>query len=145
MDRWTADETLCAAVPVANVFTGRIPQTELYDFPYVSIIYAGGRQTSRSDKTRITHGPVSFHIWVDEDDLETGMGIAEIISDRFEGRCWSLTDDDKVFDFLDEGEAMARQIDMPTKKAWEVVKLFTACIMRTITEHDDECCTYSGI
>lgn len=137
--RWRENATLCALVPFASVFTGRVPQTELYDFPYVRISSTRGLPTLRSDKTQYNHVPLSFHIWVDEDELETGEEIAEAISDAFANTCWYLDATDKVIDVRDEGEPGAHQTDTPTIKAWEVIKMFTVCIERARVDTDD-CC-----
>ena len=137
--RWAADSTLCAKIPFAKVFTGRVPQTQLYAFPYVSVLATGGAQTLRTDKTQYSHGPLSFHIWVDESKLEFGEETAELIANAFANRCWRIDDNAKVIDVLDEGEPLAIQTDLPTVKAWEVVKLLTVCIERTRVD-PAECC-----
>lgn len=137
---WEESESLCALIPFERVFTGRIPQTELVRLPYVSIISATGGKTTRSDKARYSHGPVSFHIWLDDSALEYGHRVAEAIADVYADRCWSLGDGDKVIDVLDEGEPLSRQTVLPNVKIWEVVKLFTVCIERARADHSDECC-----
>jgi hypothetical protein len=140
-DIWENDAELTALIPFDRVFTGRVPQTELQRFPYVSILSPGGRQFRRSDKARHTFAPVFFHIWLDEDKLETGERVADKISDVYADRCWFLTPVAKVNDVLDEGEPSLRQPLMPTIKAWEVVKMLTFLIERARTAHDDECCS----
>ena len=137
---WNNNAALCALIPFNRVFTGRIPQTELYRFPYVSILATQGSQTHRTDKTRYSHGPVSFHIWVDDAQLELAETVAQAITDAYADRCWSLSDDAKVIDVLDLGEATAIQTDLPNVKAWEVIKLFIVCVQRARIDRTDECC-----
>lgn len=136
---WRDSQDLCALVPYVRVYTGRVPQTELYKFPYVSILATQGSQLHRTDKTRYSSGPVTFHVWVDEDELETGERIAQAITDEYADRCWDLCGEGTVIDMLDEGEACAEQVDHATIKAWEVIKLFTAIIERPRVERT-ECC-----
>ena len=150
---WRDSPTLRALVPFERVFTGRIPQTELVDFPYVSILTGPGRQWSRSDKARYSYAPLSFHIWTNEDQLETAVeDICRAISDTYAERCWPLTANDasdndcystgidQVIDVLDEGEPIQHQPAPPTIKAWEVVKLFTVCLERARVDRHEECC-----
>lgn len=144
-DIWENDTDLCALIPFNRVFTGRVPQTELQRFPYVSIIATSGRQFRRSDKARHTFSPVFFHIWVDEDRLEYGERVAETISNVYADRCWFLTASSKVNDVLDEGDPSVKQPPMPTIKAFEVVKLLTFLVERDRTTHSDECCSDGSI
>jgi len=141
---WEESTTLCALIPFNRVFTGRVPQTELYRFPYVSVIATQGRSTYRTDKTRGSHGPLSFHIWVDDARLETAETVADAITSAYADRCWNLSASARVIDVLDEGEPVAHQTDLPSVKAWEVVKLFTVCIERNRTDHGDDCCASVG-
>jgi hypothetical protein len=131
--KWKRSEALCQLIPFGRVFTGRVPSTELYKFPYVSILSAQGSQTHRTDKSRYSHGPLSFHIWVDDAALEDALTVAEAISAEYADKCWSLGEGANVIDVLDEGEPMAHQTDLPNIKAWEVVKLFIVCIERLRT------------
>jgi hypothetical protein len=124
------------------VFVGRIPQTEQYKFPYVSLLATTGVQTHRTDKTRYSIGPLSFHVWVDDSQLEFGEEVAQAITDAYADRCWIIDERAKVIDVLDEGEAEAHQTDLPNVKAWEVVKLFTVCIERLRVDRSlESCCT----
>ena len=136
---WDSTPALCALVASNRVFTGRIPQSELYRFPYVSIIATAGVQTHRTDKTRYSSGPLSFHIWVDDARLETGETIAQTIVDTYADRCWALSDTAQVIDVRASGEPVSRQTDLPAVKAWEIVVLFTVQIKRDrVTQ--GECC-----
>ena len=137
-DIWNGSAPLCALIPFAKVFTGRLPNVEGYPFPYVSIMATLGSQTDRTNKTRYSHGPVSFHIWVDDTQLEFGETVAQAITDVYADRRWDLGNGASVIDMLDEGEAMAHQTTLPTVKAWEVVKLFTACLCRNRVPHVDQ-------
>ena len=142
-ERWRDNAVLIdptTGVPFARVFTGRVPQTELYKFPYVSILVSQGYSRKRTDKTRYSHSPVTFHLWVDEDHLEFAETLAAKIADAYADTCWKLTETDKVIDFLDEGEPLVHQTNLPNVKAWEVVKLFTAVIERARVDRDAECC-----
>ena len=141
---WRDDATLCALIPWSRVFTGRIPSTELYAMPFVSISATAGRGTRRSDKSRLSHGPLSFSIWVDDAQLEFGEKVADAITDAYADRCWPLSARAQVFDVLDEGEPSAHQTDLPNIKAWEVVKLFTVCIERQRVDRSAECCVQSS-
>ena len=136
---WENAEALCALVPFARVFTGRVPQTELYQFPYVSILSTVGSRTGRSDKARYSSGPVSFHIWVDDNALETGLTIANAITDAYADTCWIIGDTATILDVLDEGEPSAYQTQLPGIKAWEIVKLLTVHISRERVD-SDVCC-----
>jgi hypothetical protein len=139
---WRVTPDLYNLIPFDRVFTGRIPQTELYRFPYVSILVTQGTSKGRSTKTRHSIGPVSFHIWVDDANLETAETVAEAIADAYADRCWLLGSSARVLDVIDSGEAMAHQTDMPNVKAWEVIKLFLVLIERDRADHDDDdCCT----
>ncbi len=140
-DIWESTPALTDMVPHARVFSGRVPQTEMYRFPYVSILATQGGHNSRTDKSRYSHGPVSFHIWVDDSRLEFAETLAELITQTYTDRCWPLSDSAAVIDVLDEGEPTAHQTDLPSVKAWEVVKLFTVFIERLRVDHDDDCCT----
>lgn len=138
--RWEADATLCALIPYNRVFTGRVPQTELFDFPYVSILVSQGYSSYRSDKTRGSRGPVSFHIWVDDARLEQdGFAVAEAIRNAFADKCWAISDDASVIDVLDGGEPDAKQVPIPGIKAWEVIQMFIFCVERARVDAD-ECC-----
>ena len=141
--KWQNSAALCDAatgVPHDRVFTGRIPQTKQYRFPYVSILTTRGWQTGRTDKTRLSAAVVSFHIWVDDDDLEFAQTLADAIADEFADRCWPISDTASVLDVLDGGEAVAHQTTLPTVKAWEVIKMLTFIIERDRTDHYDDCC-----
>ena len=142
---WENNQTLCALLPFDRVFTGRVPGTELYRFPYVSIMAGQGSQYHRSDKNHLSFGPLSFHIWVDDARLEYAETVADAIMQVYADRCWPISDDARVIDVLDEGEPMAHQTDLPNVKAWEVVKLFTVCVERDRVDHSEEdgCCTSS--
>jgi len=140
---WKNSASLCDAttgVPHERVFTGRIPQTKQYAFPYVSILVVGGGQTGRTDKTRYSRALMSFHIWVDDDDLEFAHELATVISDEYADNCWQIDSTSKVLDITDEGEPNAHQTTLPTTKAWEVVKLFTVFIERQRADQDNQCC-----
>jgi hypothetical protein len=139
---WESTPALCALIPFSRVFTGRIPSTTQYKFPFVSILATQGSQNIRSDKTRYSHGPLSFHVWVDDAALEFGEVVAEEITKTYADRTWTLSSTAKVIDCLDEGEPTAHQTDLPNIKAWEVVKLFTVCLMRDRVDHSGE--AYSG-
>jgi hypothetical protein len=139
-DIWKNTPALYNKVPFDRVFVGRVPSTKLYRFPYVEILASQGRQTYRTDKTRAGHGPLSFHIWVDDAELEFAESVALAITNSYADRCWALSSGARVLDCLDEGEPMARQTDMPNVKAWEVVKLFTVLVERDRPDREDECC-----
>lgn len=136
---WEANATLCGLVPYERVYTGRIPQTEQYRFPYVSIMATQGSMLHRTDKSRYTRGPLSFHIWVDDARLEYAESVAEEITNAFADKCWDISLTDKVIDVLDDGEACAHQTDMPNVKAWEVIKLFHVVIERQRVDAS-QCC-----
>jgi len=139
--KWAEDSTLEALIPVARVYTGRVPQTEIVNFPYVSVKAAQGGRRGRSDKKWYSFGPLSFHVWVEEDQLEFAHNVAEAISDCFADKCWNLSETGSVTDVLDEGEPMAHQTRLPAVRVWELVKLFTVYIERDRT--DPECCPES--
>jgi len=141
---WNGSATLKALVPFANVFTGRVPQTELYDFPYVSVVSGPGAWVRRTDKARYSNATLTFHIWVDANQLEQGHRIAEAIADAYADRCWQLGPNNFVRDVLDEGEPIAHQVSRPGVKIWEVVKMFTVCLERARADHTSECCEGSS-
>jgi len=129
-DRWSENATLCGLVPFSRVCTVRITQTELYRFPYVSILTSTGSPLFRTDKTRASAGPVTFHVWVDDDHLEYALDVAAAITEAYADTCWSLGGGSKVFDVGDGGEPLSVQVDLPTVKAWEVVKVMTFYVER---------------
>lgn len=136
---WEESTALSALLPHERVFTGRIPSTKQIAMPYCAIVATSGWTSHRTDKTRYSKVPVSFHVWVTDNDLETGLTIAKAITDTYAETCFSIINDDKVIDVLDEGEPMVSQINYPTLKAWEVVQMFTFCLERQRVTHD-ECC-----
>lgn len=127
---WENDAVLCSLIPFAQVFTGRIPKADANRFPYVSILFVPGRAYKRSSHSRLVTGVVSFHIWVDDADLEFGKTVAKAIADSYSDRAWALSSTDKVYDVEDMGEPLSHQTDLPSVKAWEVVKMFTVFIDR---------------
>jgi hypothetical protein len=127
---WEETPALCALVPYNRVFTGRIPATTHYPFPYVSILATSGVQTRRTDKTRYSSGPLTFHVWVDDAKLETGELIAATIVETYADRCWALSDTADVIDVRVSGEPAARQTLMPDVKAWEIIVACTVHIKR---------------
>lgn len=142
---WENSPELCEAVPFARVFTGRIPAAAIYRFPYVSIISTGGHRIHRTNRSHYHSSVVSFHIWVDDAKLESGIQIAELLAKTLSSRCYSLGGGDTIIDILDEGEASINQVDIPTFKAWEVIQLFSVRTMRTRTDYvevasSEECC-----
>lgn len=140
-DIWEGSAVLCALIPFDRVFTGRVPQTQQYPLPYCSILVTQGRQFDRSSKARYMRAPLAFHIWVDDADLSTGEAIAHALEDEYAERCWTVDTDTYVIDVLDEGPACIHQTELPTVKAWEVVKLFSLVIQRDRVSHDaDNCC-----
>jgi hypothetical protein len=138
---WQADSALCALVPFARFYTGRIPQTKTTQFPYVSLLVAAGISLYRTDKTRGTQSTVSFHVWVDDAHLEDGMTIAEAIGTMFADRILELSDTARIIDVLDGGEPTAQQVETPNVKAWEVIKLFFVHVERTRIDHQDDGCS----
>jgi hypothetical protein len=141
---WRDTPALCALVPFDRVYMGRVPGTELYCFPYVSLLAPPGSHTWRTDKTRVSQGPLSFHVWVDDAKLEYGLLVAEAITDAYADRCWPIGEASRVLDCLDEGEPMAVQPDHPTVKAWEVVKLFAVVVERDRVDRSGDCCVGDG-
>jgi hypothetical protein len=137
---WQGNEALCDLVPFSRVYTGRVPSTELQAMPYVSVIAGQGVQIGRSDKSRISEGPVSFSIWVADEQLEFGLEIAQAIADAYADNCWPLSETAKVFDCLDGGEPMTHQTDLPDVKAWEIIKLFHLKIERARVDREGQCC-----
>ena len=144
VERWEYSTALCKLIPWQRVFAGRIPQTELYKFPYVSVLCVAGGPRAITDKSIYTTGPVSFHIWVDDARLEFGYDVAEAIRAVFANQCWSLGDGSKVITCLDEGEPDAHQTDLPAVHAWEVVKLVTVCLERPRAASTGGCCDESS-
>lgn len=138
--KWSESTTLTALVPMTKFFVGRFPETTLYDFPYVSVLMGNGFATHRTDKTQINRVIISFHVWVDDYDLENGMEIAGVIGDVLSNRCWQMSDTAKVLDVMDLGEAVAHQVDTPTIKAWEVVKMLAFYVERQRITQTDDCC-----
>jgi hypothetical protein len=137
---WKNTGALTKLVAFDRVFTGRIPQTEQYHFPYVSILLTGGRMVHRSSQARYSQQPLSFHIWVDDAALATGEAIEQAIADAYADRCWFVDDFTRVFDVLDEGPGIRHQTDLPSVKAWEIVKLFALCVECKRVDRTNECC-----
>jgi hypothetical protein len=133
---WAQDTALSALMPVARVFTGRVPQTDQYKFPYVSILKTTATPVQRSDKAQRSFVTVSFHIWLDDSNLGIGEEIAIAIENCFPERSWSYGDSRYVIDVLDEGPAIETQVDLATYKAWEVIKLVTLVIERPRVQHE---------
>jgi hypothetical protein len=136
---WHDSTALCGKVPFDRVYVGRGPGTQKYPMPSVFILASMGVMTHRTDKTRYSHGPVTFHVWVDDADLENGEAIAQAITDEYAERSWRIDDNAKVYDVLDGGEATAIQTDMASVKAWEVVKLLMMCVERNRVDRSEEC------
>lgn len=125
--RWRDSTEAIALIPFQDVFTGRVPNTEGYPFPYMSIIAGGGRQVYRSDKWQGLRRAVSVHIWTDPAELEQGEEIAEMVRKLYANQAW-LYDNGRVIDVLDGGPPNCHQINDPTFQAWEIVRALTLCI-----------------
>jgi hypothetical protein len=126
-NRWRDRLDACALVPFQDVFTGRVPNTVDYPFPYMSIITGGGFRVYRSDKFEGVLRPISIHIWTDPTNLELGEEIAEMARVIYANQAW-VYDFGRVIDVLDGGPQNCHQINDPTFQAWEVVKTFILCI-----------------
>ena len=127
---WRDSTALCALVPFDRVFTGRVPGTEYYKFPYINIQEAGPTRRYRSDKSQGYYISMSFHIWVDDSRLSTGEQIECAIAKAYAENAWTIDGDYKVIDVLDEGPAQKHQINESSYKAWEIIKLLTVCLER---------------
>ena len=118
----------CDVVPYDSFVTGRIPTTEEYDFPYMSLIPGNGRPVYRSDKNVGVRRIVAVHIWCDPSRLEEdGELAAELVRLVYSDQAWTYGYG-MVNDVLDGGPPIARQINEPSFQAWELVRLLTLCI-----------------
>lgn len=136
---WENDTTLCGLVPFARVFTGRVPQTSLYKFPYVTIFATSGTSRYRSDKTLVSSHLLKMNIWVDGDKLSLGETIGDAITDSYANRCWQIDPVSKVMDMLDGGPGIPMQLDIANIKAWRVTKVFNLIYERLRMPHAP-CC-----
>ena len=136
---WQNNTMLCALVPYDHVYAGRIPSTRLYRFPYVSIVALGGVQYLRTGASTYSYSPLSFHIWVDEDKLEFAEYLADKIADVYANTDWALSTVAKVIDVREEGDGMAHQTDLPSVKAWELVKMFSVFVEHKRVDNSSTC------
>jgi len=123
--RWQASAEACLLVPFRDVFTGRVPHTEGYPFPYMSILPASGRLHARSDRAEFLRRTLTVHVWVDPAKLEEGETIQEMVRRIWANQAWSY-DYGRVIDVLDGG-LNAHELNEPTFQAWELVRLLTLC------------------
>jgi hypothetical protein len=132
-DRWQASTELTALMPLARVFTGRIPTTEEYRMPYVSIAQGASRSLYRTDKTQSYAVSIAFHIWVDDADIATAERIEAALTAAYAEGGWSYDTgfgQGQVLDIVDQGPAVKNQINRPTYKAWQAIKNLTFIIER---------------
>ena len=126
-DIWEDSEDLCDLIPFDRVFVGLVPTTEEYKMPYVSLITSGARRRYRTDKTDGSTLTVSFHIWVDDADLDRGESTAKQVRETYANHDWTFTGG-TVIDVLDEGPFTTHQVNQPNYRAWEVMKVLTFCV-----------------
>ncbi len=115
---WQHSQALCAAVPFERVFTGRVPSTQQYNFPYVSILVSSGKQTLRTSVAQYYWQLVAIDIWVGDYNMAEGEGIAQLASDAYANQAFRIDARSKVIDVLDGGPPVPTQVDTPTVKAW---------------------------
>ena len=132
-NRWKNTQALCALVPFRRVFTGRIPTTENYPMPYVSVMEAGGSRGIRTRTSRYPRATFTFHIWVDDTQVALGEQIEKAITDAYAEGEWEYGQG-RVIDVLDEGPGAKTQADRPEYKAWEIVKAMTFCLEQQRTD-----------
>jgi hypothetical protein len=128
--RWEESTALNRALPVDRFFSGRVPTTEEYKFPYCSLIVTRGSRGPRTDKGQYPRLTVSFHVWVDDSREAEGLDIANKIGEVFADQLWTLDEEWAVLDVLDEGRAIPHQTNVSTFKTWEIIKLFTFVLAR---------------
>jgi hypothetical protein len=126
-ERWKESDALCALVPFDSFFTGRIPSSEDYPMPYVSVMENGGQRGIRTNKTRMPRVTIVFYVWVDNTQLALGEQIEHAITDEYADANWRY-EGGRVMDVLDEGPGIKTQADRPGYKAWEITKIFTLCL-----------------
>ena len=125
--RWRNDVGATVLVPFDHFYTGRLPTTEDYDWPAISLIVGSSFQRYRSDVAEGVRRTVTVHIFVDVDKLEEGEVIAEKVRRIYANQSWCY-DGGVVTDVLDSGPASCRQHNEPTFQAWELVRTLTLCI-----------------
>jgi len=126
---WARSAALCALVPAVRVCTGRIPSTEEYEMPYVSILPGSGSSAGRTDKTRMASLAVTFKIWVKESQVSEGEAIEAALEDAYCDRSWPYKYG-RVLDCLDQGPGIKVQADRPEYRAWEINKIVVVKLER---------------
>ena len=115
---WKNTPALCALVPYDRVFTGRVPGSDLYKFPYVTIDVGDSQEALRTDKATQFWHMVSIGIWVREEKLAEGETISNAITDAYANQRWQIDAVSKVIDVTDDGPGPPRHLDYSHVKAW---------------------------
>lgn len=137
-ERWLLFPQALEAIPYKDFFTGRIPDIKNRPFPYMSLVPGPSYRTYRSDKWVGSRRIVSFHIWVDEDQLNRGEEIAEVVQFVYANRAWGYGYG-RVIDVLDNGPPNSHQIHEASFKSWEVVQMLTLCIEQPRAADEGPC------
>ena len=81
---------LCALSRYHPIFTGRVPETEVYNFPYITIRVNPCREALRTDETMQFWHLVGIDVWVDGDKLSDAETISNAITDAYANQCWNI-------------------------------------------------------
>ncbi len=134
---WKNTPALCALVPYDRIFTGRVPETEVYNFPYITIRVTSGREALRTDETMQFWHLVGIDVWVDGDKLSDAETISNAITDAYANQCWKIDSVSKVIDVIDDGPGVPQQLDKPNVKAWWIAHDMNMRIERQRAETEE--------
>jgi len=124
---WAADNTLCALLPAARVFTGRVPAPDSATMPYARIEQPGGARGIRTNESIYPEVSIVFHVW--SDDFDTADAIRKAIEQVYQNQEFDY-DAGSVKD-LRYNSHTSRQPDLPTYTAWETLVSYTAKCCQT--------------
>jgi hypothetical protein len=122
-DLWEANTALNAALPVARVFTGRIPAGT--PMPYARLEFPASAGRGRGTQSRFTDRQIRVHLWTAAEDFATGEAIQTAVEDALADQDFSAGDAGEVLD-VHHDNSNSEQEDEATNKAWHFVIQFTA-------------------
>lgn len=117
---WAATAALEALLPVARVFTGRVPAQPQQ--PYATILSPLSPTFQRTDKGMIREVQIRIQVW--PLDFATGRAIQNAIDDGFSNTAFDL-DAGRVVDLQHDDSSSLQEVESDDA-SWQFISTFTA-------------------
>jgi hypothetical protein len=126
LDLWRDEPELTSLLPVASVFTGRVPRGATLPYAVLDQPSMGGR--GRSDDSEYADVALRISVWAES--YTVGQEIADAIERAFGNRDFDLDSLTQILDLRHESTSHEQESE-PDQRAWRFVIQFSALRIRT--------------